>query len=211
MIDFLLDLISYGIRYGLSWVTLSLAIVALFKSRKLRKRFNRFLPLLFRDEDPEVGKYIQNQKRIESKVDLLLQERGIVWNAEPNDSDASTVGRKSLYAWRMKFRVPHVDVSTLRKGILNLRRKKRMKEYLKKLTSRKFQALLVSLVINIISAILFMSGTVDMEGVINEWMPIINMTIGTISTWVYIWVEGSIDKSKEVTHAPTISTSEFEG
>ncbi|MNO08624.1 hypothetical protein D3C81_2313740 [compost metagenome] len=27
-------------------------------------------------------------------------------------------------------------------------------------------------------------------------MPIINLTVGTISTWVYILVEGGIDKAK---------------
>lgn len=82
MIDIALDYISYSIRYGLlSWVTLALTVVALFKSRKLRKRFNKYLPPLFRDDqDTEVGKYIQNQKRIESKIDALLHKGGIVWN-----------------------------------------------------------------------------------------------------------------------------------
>lgn len=77
-----------------------------------------------------------------------------------------------------------------------------MREYLKKLGRTKFQALLVSLVVNIASAVLFISGTIDIDGVINQWMPIINMTVATISTWVYIAVEGSIDKAN-VQSGPT--------
>ena len=70
-----------------------------------------------------------------------------------------------------------------------------MKTYLKKLGKTKFQALLVSLIVNIASAVLFMTGHLDIDNVVNTWMPIINMTVATISTWVYILVEGSIDKA----------------
>ena len=70
-----------------------------------------------------------------------------------------------------------------------------MREYLKKLGRTKFQALLGSLVLNGVSAYLFLSGTLDIDGVLNTWMPIINLTVGTISTWVYIIVEGNIDKA----------------
>lgn len=70
-----------------------------------------------------------------------------------------------------------------------------MKEYLKKLGRTKFQALLASLVVNIVSAVLFFTGTLDIDGRVNEWMPIINMTVASVSTWVYILVEGGIDKA----------------
>lgn len=69
-----------------------------------------------------------------------------------------------------------------------------MKDYLKKLGRTKFQALLASLIVNGVSAYLFLSGTLDIDGQLNTWMPIINLTVGTISTWVYILVEGGIDK-----------------
>ena len=71
-----------------------------------------------------------------------------------------------------------------------------MKEYLKKLGRTKFQALLASLIVNGVSAYLFLSGTLDIDGQLNTWMPIINLTVGTISTWVYILVEGGIDKAR---------------
>lgn len=72
-----------------------------------------------------------------------------------------------------------------------------MKNYLKKLGSRKFQALLTSLIINGVSAYLFINGTVEIDSVVNDYMPIINTTVATISTWVYILVEGAVDKSQQ--------------
>lgn len=70
-----------------------------------------------------------------------------------------------------------------------------MRSYLKKLGRTKFQALLGSLVVNGVCAALFLTQTVDIDEVVNKWMPVINLTVGTISTWVYIIVEGSIDKA----------------
>lgn len=81
-----------------------------------------------------------------------------------------------------------------------------MRDYLKKLGKTKFQALLVSLIVNLVSAVLFMTKTVDIDGVINNWMPIINMSVATVSTWVYIAVEGSIDKAG-ATNATTGGTT----
>lgn len=198
MIDIWWDYLSYSIRYGLlSWATLALTLIALFRNRKLRKRINRFLPPLFRDDDSEVSKYIQNQIRIESKVDFIIYlifaickhflipvKRWEEWDGNiktSSNTEARSYRRLSLLLQMVKNR--------------KNRRIKRMKLYLKKLGSRKFQALLVSLVVNITSAVLFSMGIVDIDGVVNQWMPIINMTIGTISTWVYIWVEGSTDKA----------------
>ena len=80
------------------------------------------------------------------------------------------------------------------------------RSYLKKLGRTKFQALLVSLVVNIVSAVLFFTGTLNIDEVVNQWMPIINMTVATISTWVYIAVEGSIDKAS-VSKSETIDYS----
>lgn len=80
-----------------------------------------------------------------------------------------------------------------------------MKAYLKKLGRTKFQALLVSLIVNLASAALFMTKTVDIDKVINQWMPIINMTVATVSTWVYIAVEGSVDKANATTTTTVIT------
>lgn len=83
-----------------------------------------------------------------------------------------------------------------------------MKNYLKKLGRTKFQALLASLIVNGVSAYLFLSGTLEIDNVLNTWMPVINLTVGTISTWVYIVVEGGIDKAN-VGKEPNNDTVDF--
>lgn len=73
-----------------------------------------------------------------------------------------------------------------------------MKNYLRKLGSRKFQSLLLSLIINAVSAYLFFSGVVEIDAVLDAYMPMINLIVGTISTWLYIWVEGKIDAAQKI-------------
>lgn len=132
--------------------------------------------------------------RIERKVDLLAERQGVQWNARDlsSYSQASATRSKSLFISRL---AGCISALTVRLHTLFRIGGIRMKDYLKKLGSRKFAALLTSLIVNIVSAVLFMTGTVEIDSVINTWMPIINMTVGTVSTWVYIIVEGGIDKA----------------
>jgi hypothetical protein len=74
MYDFLLE-ISHSIwKNGLTLSALGTALYVLLKQRKVKKRLSKFLPMLF---DDETAAYIENQKRIEMKIDLLLQKEGI--------------------------------------------------------------------------------------------------------------------------------------
>ncbi|WP_156889510.1 hypothetical protein [Paenibacillus harenae] len=85
-----------------------------------------------------------------------------------------------------------------------------MKEYLKKLGSRKFQALIGSLAVNGLSFYLFVTGVVDIDPEVNKWMPVINIAAGSISNLIYIWVEGGVDKSKvETGKGPANDTMDF--
>ena len=70
-----------------------------------------------------------------------------------------------------------------------------MKEYLKKLGSRKFQSLLGALAVNGLSFYLFVTGTVEIDDIVNRWMPTINLVAGTVTTIVYIVIEGLKDKA----------------
>lgn len=72
-----------------------------------------------------------------------------------------------------------------------------MKEYLKKLGSRKFQALLLSLIVNGVTAYFFFTGTLEIDAKVNDLMPMINIIVATISTWVYIFIEGKVDASRK--------------
>lgn len=165
---------------------------------------------------------IRHKPTLERKVEWLIQQeeaRGNPWNAESSTLKPNMA--KTLYIQLQKgtFHALSTIASIPQWGIkkLTLRRKLSMKEYLRKLGSRKFQALLTSLIINIACAALFLTQTVDIDGVINQWMPIINMSVATISTWVYILVEGGIDKAQATkpallvggTNAPYLDDSEF--
>jgi len=133
-------------------------------------------------------------QRIERKIDILAERQGIRWDAHGLTDCGTVSATKSKWPFISRF-LGSITVRGAVKFIKYLIGGIHMKDYLKKLGRTKFQALLASLVVNIVSAILFMTGTLDIDGVINQWMPVINMTVATISTWVYIVVEGGIDKA----------------
>jgi hypothetical protein len=55
------------------------------------------------DDKSQFKQYVQNQQRIESKLNLLLQKEGIIWNAPtlpPNSRDIVTIRKRlSLLRW----------------------------------------------------------------------------------------------------------------
>jgi hypothetical protein len=168
MYDLIIEMAHTLWKNGFSLTALGTAVFVLLKQRKVKKRLRRFIPWLLED-DSEVKAYIHNQH-------LIMERLGIEWSGPENPIlpiPTSSKQSSKLYWGKMQ-----------------------MKEYLKKLGRTKFQALLASLIVNGISAYLFLSGTLDIDGMLNTWMPIINLTVGTISTWVYILVEGGIDKAR---------------
>jgi hypothetical protein len=195
MYDWIIDSLNAVWRHGWSLTALGTAIFALLKQRKVKAQLRRLIPWLFAD-DSDIRQYVQNQQRIESKIDALLEREGIVWQSA---SSNGTTGKVSTR--RIGFTSSSAVKSVVRgvvRSIIYLISKGwiTMKEYLKKLGRTKFQALLASLIVNIASAVLFMNGTIDIDPEINRWMPVINISVTAISTWVYIFVEGGIDKAK---------------
>lgn len=195
MYDWIIDSLNAVWRHGWSLTALGTAIFALLKQRKVKAQLRKLIPWLIAD-DSEFRQYVQNQQRIESKIDVLLEREGIVWQSANSNG---TTGKASI--GRIGFTSSLAAESVVRGVVrfiiyLILKGRIAMKEYLKKLGRTKFQALLASLIVNIASAVLFMNGTIDIDTEINRWMPVINLTITAISTWVYIVVEGGIDKAK---------------
>lgn len=82
-----------------------------------------------------------------------------------------------------------------------------MREYLRKLGSRKFQTYLVMTVTNITMLVGYMTNVGDVQEWVSEWMPAINITAQTVVTWLYIWVEGSVDKARGASNEPDYSKS----
>src|SRR5690606_20374022 len=83
-IDWILHGIDLLLRNGLTATTIVglmiFGIRQMIKNRKLLRRLKKYLPWIASDDESEVKAYVANQARIEMKVDLLLQERGIAWN-----------------------------------------------------------------------------------------------------------------------------------
>lgn len=192
MYDFLLETLYAIYRNGLSLSALGAVVYVLLKQRKVRKILKSYIPWLLED-DSEVKSYIENQIVIMENQKRMMEGMGLEWHVPTSIKDLqdSVKKKEKLWPWHVTMLLPVRYVKKFMKfgGM-------KMRNYLKKLGSRKFQALLTSLIINGVSFYLFISGTVDIDGALNNWIPVINMTAGTISTWVYILVEGSVDKSQ---------------
>lgn len=177
----------------LTWVTV-ISFLSLIIDKFGRKLITNQLKRLFHVKDKsEFSAYVENQRRIESKVDMLLEERGIVWDAERKNSSINTARSLSISSWVARLFARTVGVC-IRKGLtIILRGNRAMKTYLKKLGSRKFQAFLAVTIPNIIIMFGFILGDIDLEGRVNEWMPAINLVIQAITTATYQRAESKVD------------------
>lgn len=106
-----------------------------------RKLITNQLKRLFHVEDKsEFSKYVANQKRIESKVDMLLEERGLIWVAPLSQTSQlpnATDGRKNslLRSWMGRLHAVTIGGYTWRMEPLDHSKTKRgntaMKKWLK--------------------------------------------------------------------------------
>lgn len=109
-----------------------------------RKLVNSQLKRLFRiRQKSEFAKYVENQNRIEAKVDLLLEERGLKWDAHYVQTSKSlnvTDGRESSLLRTCKALLHAITIGAFTKLTGRLSRSKTRGEsiQMKKFTSRKF-------------------------------------------------------------------------
>lgn len=157
-----------------------------------RKLITNQLKRLFHVKDKSAfSTYVENQKRIESKVDMLIKERGLTWSASEIVYTEST-GKRLLTSSQLG----RLNALFARKS--TMRGKHKMKSYLKKLGSRKFQAFLAVTIPNMIIMFGFILGDIDLEGQVNQWMPAINLVIQAITTATYQQAEGKVDAANAV-------------
>lgn len=71
-----------------------------------------------------------------------------------------------------------------------------MKNYLRKLGSKKFQAFLLMTATNGITLFLVLNGVVDIDVELEKYMPATQTIIQLLVTSLYLWVEGSLDKAR---------------
>jgi uncharacterized membrane protein len=130
MYDIIIDAIHTILRNGLTWGSLLGVLFLFLKTRKLKRKLQRLLPMLF---DDETAAYIENQKRIEQKVDALLQEGGIVYCAKESGTKAYPTSGKTSFTlpWVEKYSAHIV------KRFTNFNTKRGMRR-MNKFKSRKF-------------------------------------------------------------------------
>lgn len=173
--DLFLDLVNAINKHGISWAALVAFLIAILKNREaILKLINR-------------GKRQETQlDRIEHKLDALMIKEGVEWSAAETSYIASLERRLLISS-----RLGRLNAQSVRKFIM--RGKRRMKSYLKKLGSRKFQAFLAVTIPNMIIMFGFILGDIDLEGQVNQWMPAINLVIQAITTATYQQAESKSD------------------
>ena len=179
MYDFLVDLFQVIWRNnGLSLYAGIGIVFVILRQRRFKKRIKKIIPWLFQD-DSEVKNYVENQKRIESKLDLLLKERGLTWNApiskrlEANTQTNSS--RRFILLQRGLSIVQYV------KKRMNLRRKRNMQKF----KSRKFWMAVVTAILVVLNDGLDLG--VDSETVL--------AFAGIVATWII--GESAVDATRK--------------
>lgn len=150
LIDWILHGIDLLLKNGLTATTivglLIFGIRQLIKNRKLLRRLKKYLPWIASDDDSEVKSYVANQARIEMKIDLLLQERGIEWNVITIEGERKDSRRDSKSYSASPYRTNTIVPST---GWYTNWGKKTMN----KLKSRKFWLTVIGAAIVILNEV----------------------------------------------------------
>lgn len=132
----------------------------------------------FRIRDQRVER---NQQRIMAKLGVEGE-----WA-----SDLPPSGLKFIYLKLISFLPRDTRHLKISKGMT------KMKAYLKKLGSRKFQAFLIITVTNIIMLVGYLLNVANIQDIADSWMPAINLLVQAVTTIVYQLVEGAVDKEAQ--------------
>lgn len=169
MYEYLITVAESIYKNGLSTASLGIALFALLKTKAVKKRLRRFIPWAL-DSDSEVKAYIENQHRI-------MERLGIDWQ-HGQGSREQYIRKNSM------------------KSSISSQGGKNMKNYLRKLGSKKFQAFLLMTATNGITLFLVLNGVVDIDVELEKYMPATQTIIQLLVTSLYLWVEGSLDKAR---------------
>lgn len=210
MYDLIIELGQTIAKHGLSLSALGTAIFVLLKQRKVKRALRKRLPWLLKD-DADVMNYEARQIRIENDVRAIKEHLGVrEWDAEKKDSLPVGAKVSLISRWVDMCRVTSANVSMVKESTTYFhRRDKTMKAYLKKLTRTKLQAYLLATIMNIALLVGYVMDVQDIQSKVDAWMPMANMTVQTVLTLIYVWVEGSIDKEQikaEVSNDTTFKT-----
>lgn len=148
------------------------------------------------DDESEIKEYVSNQIIIMENQRLMMEHMGVKGCVVNNDLSTNTEKRllKSSQAGKSSVQPAGVFIQ---KGLIIISRgNSTMRAYLKKLSKTKLQAYLLATVMNIALLVGYVMDVQDIQSKVESWMPMVNMTVQTVLTLIYVWVEGSIDKEQ---------------
>lgn len=174
MSDPLTDLIEDIQHNGIRWVSV-LTLITLYRKERRTRLLNMRDAALFHN------------------LRVLMEDRGLgdQWRDGPNHGYNYTDLPNLKQLLLIFMRATKTRKLNYPKGMT------KMKEYLKKLGSRKFQAFLIIAVTNIIMLTGYLLNVADIQAIADSWMPIINLGVLFVTTIVYQLVQGSVDKEAQ--------------
>lgn len=176
----MLELIRQIINEGLSWGLL-ITVFIIARKRIRNDRLNA------------------RDRYWNALLEAIAQKVGVTWDASLIALQRSASKRSVSFEYSILI----FARSALKRKVYpfitnyNSRRKKSMKEYLKKLGKTKFQAYLLVTIINMITLIAYLTGHLQIDTQLNELMPVFNLIVQSLATFIYQWVEGSIDREAQ--------------
>lgn len=194
--DFILDTIHTLLKNGITVSSAVAVLVLLLKNRKLKRYINNHLPARLRDRQED------DIAAIRRDVTAIKQHLGVeecqtaVTSVTTKGCFPEIRGRYSIFSWVVSITARFASRSTS-STMKNTRRKKRMKNYLKKLGRTKFQAYLLTTVVNLGTLFGMWLGIVDIGSQIEAYMPAITIVVQLLATGIYQFVEGAIDKEAQ--------------
>jgi len=111
--DYLLEVLTAIVKHGLSYTTIGVSLIALFKVNGIRKILLRRLPKRFRHED-RLERIERNQGRIERKLDAIAAHTGVPKWEDSGALKTVTSGPTSLKPWWRLSQVGICRVNQLR-------------------------------------------------------------------------------------------------
>jgi hypothetical protein len=144
--------------------------------------------LLFFNKIQRNKEFRLRDQRVERNQQRIMAKLGVEGEWA---SDLQPRGLKFIYLRLISFLRPAMKHPKLS------RRMNQMREYLKKLGSRKFQAFLIITVTNIIMLTGYLLNVANIQDIANQWMPVINLGVQAITTIVYQIVQGGVDKEAQ--------------
>jgi hypothetical protein len=184
MWDFIIDSIHTILKNGLTWTALLGVLILFLKHRRIKRYINKRLPRILRDMESD------RLERIESKLNAIMNHLEVeqcadTLKASTNVSATrSKPGSPSCWPAGLTARSVKSNINSY----INLRRVKRMKKLLNKMSSRKFWALVAALV----------SANMVLFGVSEEVMVKVAAVITQFgAVVVYILAEASIDRESQ--------------